>query len=139
MRKTLLLTMILLSVSAWAAAQQETNSQSAPSSASQGTAQPSSASNSIEGCLGGFAGKFTLTDKAGTTYQLQLPQRADPSNLKQYIGANVRVKGTIANAAGSNPSAGGSSAGQASIMVTGMDKVSDTCSTKTPSANPKSQ
>ena len=41
MRKTLLLTMVLLAVSAWAAAQQVANSQSAPSSASQGTAQPS--------------------------------------------------------------------------------------------------
>jgi len=78
MRKILLLTMVLLAVSAWAAAQQEANSQSAPSNASQGPAQPSSASNSIEGCLGGFAGNFTLTDKAGTTYQLQLPQRANP-------------------------------------------------------------
>ena len=29
---------------------------------------------SIEGCLGGSAGNFTLTDKSGMSYQLQLPQ-----------------------------------------------------------------
>jgi len=138
MRKSLLLTMVLLAVSAWAVAKQEANSQSAPSSNSQGPAQPSSDSNSVEGCFGGFGGNFTIADKTGTTYQLQLPQRADPSNLKLYIGADVRVKGTIVNAARSNP-AGGSSPGQPFIKVTGMDKVSDTCSTKTPRTNPKSQ
>jgi hypothetical protein len=44
----------------------------------------------IEGCLSGSAGNFTLTDNAGKTYQLQ----GDTSKLTDQIGHNVRIKGT---------------------------------------------
>jgi hypothetical protein len=115
--------------------------------------QDASAGNSVEGCLGGSAGKFTIIDKAGTTYDLQLPASADSSKLNSHIGQEVRVSGTMSNAkdasaagaAGAAASAAtqaatGSSASSShpSISVTKIDKVSDTCSTNTTGSAPPS-
>jgi hypothetical protein len=136
MRKTLLLTMILFTLSAWVVAQQQPNSQSAPSS-SQGTAQSSAGQNTVQGCLGGSGNTFTVTDKSGTSYQLQLPQGADPTSLKPHIGEEVRVEGTTSS--GSGASSGGSAAGQPTITVKNIYRVSTTCSTKGTGGTPKSQ
>jgi hypothetical protein len=91
MKKTLLLTLILLISAAWVVAQTSqttspstapsSNSQTSPSGSSsdqmgsQSSQQPSSQSSSdmskmgnethIEGCLGGSAGNYTLTDSSG--------------------------------------------------------------------------
>ena len=137
MRKTLFLMLILLAVSAWAVAQQDTNSQNAPSTSasSQATTQPAD-SNGVQGCLGGSGDNYTVTDKAGTTYQLQLPPGGDTSKLKDHIGNEVLVTGAVANAASGNASTAGSSTGQPSINVRGISKVSDTCNAKTPGAIP---
>jgi Protein of unknown function (DUF5818) len=127
MRKTLLLTLFLLVCAAWVVAQQGAASQAA-----------ASGPTTVEGCLGGAAGNFTLTDMAGTTYQLQLPSGADTAKLNQHIGHEVRVTGTMSNPTASdsmNPSAsqpgqapGGSAARQPTISVSKMDKIADTCS-----------
>ena len=155
MRKLFFLTMIFLVVTAFALAQQPSNRPiapgpdnrpAAPSMDSSQAAQPSAAGNSIEGCLGGSAGNFTVTDRTGTTYPLQLPQNADTSKLSQHIGEEVRVTGTMSsgsdtgtaspgNRAGSS-SAAGSAAGasmQNSINVTKMDKIGSTCGNKSAS------
>jgi len=141
MRKTFFVMLILLAASAWAVAQQDANSQNAPSSSttSQATAPPSG-TNGIQGCLGGSGDNYTVTDKTGTTYQLQLPG-GDTSKLKEHIGNEVLVMGAVANAAPGNPSASSSSHNQPSINVKGISKVSDTCSAKTPGAGvpPKGQ
>jgi hypothetical protein len=103
--------------------------------------------NSVEGCLGGSAGKFTIIDKAGTTYDLQLPAGADSSKLNSHIGQEIRATGTMSNAkdSGSNASAAsstsasgaaGASGSHPSIAVTKIDKIADTCSTNT-TASPK--
>ena len=135
MRKTFFLMLILLAVSAWAVAQQDPNSQNAPStSASSQATAPSSDSNGVQGCLGGSGDNYTVTDKTGTTYQLQLPSGGDTSKLKEHIGNEVLVTGAVANAASGSPSAASSSAGQPSINVRGISKVSDTCTAKTPGA-----
>jgi hypothetical protein len=113
--------------------------------------------NTIDGCLGGSVGNFTLVDKSGTTYQLVLPQGANANALTPHVGEEVRVAGAIngagasagmgANAGagatagtgasasgttGSASSAGGSgsSAGASahSINVTKIAKVADKCS-----------
>jgi hypothetical protein len=158
MRKTFLVTMILLVVTAWAVAQQGSNRPvapgadnrpSAPSTDNSQASQPSAAGISVEGCLGGSAENFTVTDRTGTTYQLQLPQNADTSKLSQHIGEEVRVTGTITggndSGAASPGDRAGSSAGagsaagssmQNSINVTKMDKIGDTCG-KPSSSNPK--
>lgn len=125
MRKTLLLTTILLALSAWMMAQQGTTPQSPPSSG-QG-AQSSASQDSVQGCLGGSGNAYTVTDKSGTSYQLQLPPGADPSSLKPHIGEEVRVEGSTSNS-GSNSPAGGSSAGGHSISVKNIYRVATTCS-----------
>ena len=125
MRKTLLLTTILLALSAWMMAQQGTTPQSPPSSG-QG-AQSSASQDSVQGCLGGSGNAYTVTDKSGTSYQLQLPPGADPSSLKPHIGEEVRVEGSTSNS-GSNSPAGSSAAGGHSISVKNIYRVSTTCS-----------
>lgn len=154
MRKILLLTIVLLVFAAWAVAQQGTTSPSAPPrDNSQSSQQSALGANVTDGCLGGSAGNFTVTDKAGTTYQLQLPANADTSKLGQHIGQEVRVTGTTssasgsasasssansgssAGAAGSAPSAGASSA-QPAINVTRMEKIADTCNSNPSGARP---
>jgi hypothetical protein len=100
-------------------------------------ASAAAAGSSIEGCLGGAAGNFTVIDKSGTTYQLQLPAGADSSKLNSHLGEEVRVTGTTANAkqpgdagAASSTSASGAadaSGSQHSIAVTKIDKIGDKC------------
>jgi len=136
MRKICFLSVVLLAVSAWAIAQQGANSQSAPNS-SQGSAQTAPSENSVQGCLGGSGDNFTVTDKGGTAYQLQLPAGADTANLKPHIGEEVRVTGTMANNSGS--SAGGASSGQPTIAVKNIYRVASSCSSKTQGANPPKQ
>jgi Tfp pilus assembly protein PilW len=117
----------------------------------QSSTGTSAAGNSIEGCLGGSAGNFTIIDKAGVTYHLIIPSGADTSKLNSHIGQEVAVAGTVTNAGGSSASssspsssasstgstAGGAAGSQPSIQVTKIDKVADTCSTNsTASPNP---
>lgn len=161
MRKTLLFTLILFALSAWVVAQQAPSSQAPPSSG-QGTSQPStsqapdtqaspsagqtspsagqgdsqaSAGQSVQGCLGGSGNSFTVTDKTGTSYQLQLPAGADASNLKPHIGEEVRVEGSTSGGSGANSAASTSGSGP-SITVKNIYRVSPTCSNKS-GATPK--
>ena len=161
MRKTLLFTLILFALSAWVVAQQAPSSQAPPSSG-QGTSQPStsqapdtqaspsagqsspstgqgdsqaSAGQSVQGCLGGSGNGFTVTDKTGTSYQLQLPAGADASNLKPHIGEEVRVEGSTSGGSGANSAASTSGSGP-TITVKNIYRVSPTCSNK-PGATPK--
>jgi hypothetical protein len=95
-------------------------------------ASAAGAGNSVEGCLGGSAGNFTIIDKSGVTYQLQLPAGADASKLNSHIGEEVRVTGSMANnksadASAASSGAAGASGSQPSISVTKIDKVGDKC------------
>lgn len=165
MRKTFLITAILLLSAAWAVAQTspstpqsttpETNPQqtTTPSSTSpsqqpaapdtsstttqttttQTTQTSSNSSTSIEGCLSGSAGNFTLTDQSGKTYQLA----GDTSKLSDHVGHQVRLMGTdnSSSASGSSPSgagatgAGSSSGTQSTFTVNKVKMISSTCST----------
>lgn len=114
MRKWSLITAVLLLSSAWVVAQSSStpptapdNSQQYPSSSgqkpdtSQTSAPPAGASQSIEGCISGAAGAFTLTDATGKTYQLA----GDTSKLGEHVGHSVQVTGAA------EPSSGAASAG----------------------------
>ena len=117
MRKWSLITAVLLLSSAWVVAQSSStpptapdNSQQYPSSSgqkpdtSQTSAPPAGtdrASQSIEGCISGAAGAFTLTDATGKTYQLA----GDTSKLGEHVGHSVQVAGS------EEPSSGAASAG----------------------------
>jgi hypothetical protein len=50
-----------------------------------------------EGCLGGSAPNFTITDKAGTTYKLNVPQGTDTSSLTPHVGESVQVQGDVSS------------------------------------------
>src|ERR1044071_1948169 len=172
MRKTFLITAILLLSAAWAVAQTspstpqsttpETSSQqsTAPSSTSpsqqpatpdtsstttqttttQSTQTSSNSSTSIEGCLSGSAGNFTLPDQSGKTWQLA----GDTSKLSDHVGHQIRLMGTdnSSSASGSNspsssnPSssagatgAGASAGSQPTFTVNKVKMISSTCST----------
>ena len=71
-----------------------------------------------EGCLGGTAPNFTITDKAGTTYKLNIPPSADTSKLTSHVGEPVQVLGNV-NAA--------DKPGNASIDVQGIGRGTGKC------------
>jgi hypothetical protein len=112
MRKLLLLSVLLLGVS-WAAAQNspQTSKSSAASAGSQTT---------VEGCLSGSEGKYTLTDQEGKTYDLT----GDTAKLANHVGHEVKITGTLGTAA-----AGGSAmaSGSQSLEVSSMKHISKTC------------
>jgi hypothetical protein len=101
MRKLCLLTAALLLSSAWVVAQ------STSQSGSYGSSQSGSSGSekTIEGCLSGSAGSFTLSDNSGKTYQLE----GDTAKLKDEVGHQVRVKGTEAGASASSSTPSSSS------------------------------
>jgi hypothetical protein len=136
MRKTSLITAILLLSAVWAVAQtspssspQSTtpgaSSQTSPSSTSpsQQPATPDASStttqttttqttqtssdngNSIEGCLNGSAGSWTLTDQSGKTWELA----GDTSKLSDHVGHQVRITGTDNSSSASSCGSTGSS------------------------------
>ncbi len=166
MRKTSLITAILLLSAVWAVAQtspssspQSTtppaSSQTSPSSTSpsqqpatpdasstttqttttQTTQTSSDSGNSIEGCLSGSAGSWTLTDQSGKTWQLA----GDTSKLSDHVGHQVRITGTdnsssasSSGSTGSSPSssasgAGSSSGSQSTFNVQKVKMISSSC------------
>src|SRR5215471_9317393 len=89
MRQLLALFVLLLGVT-WAAAQNY------PSQTSPNQTTPSHKSSnaegqtSVQGCLSGSNGSYTLTDKNGTTYELT----GDTSKLSEHVGHEVKITGT---------------------------------------------
>ena len=84
----------------------------------------------VEGCLSGSSGSFTLTDKNGTAYQLT----GDTAKLTEHVGHEVKVTGTSGSAgagASSSPDTSASGAGSAgagqTLQVTSVKHVSKTC------------
>ena len=123
MRKILAITLFTLATLGWAAAQQsgsmggrsggQTTPQvpdasqpqsSMPGSAGQNTAPgdtqagsqgPAANAPVTAGCLGGSDPNYTITDKAGTTYKLNIPPNADTSKLARHVGEPVQVAGNV--------------------------------------------
>jgi hypothetical protein len=118
MRHLLLLSALLLGVS-WAAAQNYP-SESTPTGAG--------GEKTVQGCLGGSDGNYTLTDKNGTSFQLT----GETAKLAEHVGHEVKVTGTISSASAS-PSGGtaggtmgqGSSASQ--LQVSSVKHISKSC------------
>lgn len=134
MRKTYLITAILLLSAVWAVAQTSPSSpqSTSPSSTSPSSTSPSQqsttpdtttqttttqttqtstdSSNSIEGCLSGSSGNWTLTDQSGKTWQLA----GDTSKLSDHVGHQIRVTGSSDNSGSASGSMGGSSSSPSS-------------------------
>ena len=118
MKHLLLLSVLLLGVS-WAVAQDPaTPGQSSPSAAGQATAGQSAGSHqTVEGCLNGSDGKYTLTDKQGTTYTLT----GDTSKLAEHVGHEVKITGSAG-------SASAASSGGQTLEVASVKHVAKSCS-----------
>jgi len=173
MRKTFLITAILLLSAAWAVAQTspstpqsttpdtssqqpttpstspsqqpDTSSTTTQTTTTQTTQTSSNSSTSIEGCLSGSAGNWTLTDQSGKTWQLA----GDTSKLSDHVGHQVRLMGSdnsssasrssspsSSSPSSSNPSsgagatgAGSSSGSQPTFTVQKVKMISSACST----------
>jgi hypothetical protein len=154
MKKVYLITAVLLLSTAWVVAQtaptSPSTSQTSPSTqqstppsqsvpdASSQTAQTSTDNSSIEGCLNGSAGSWTLTDSTGKTWQLA----GDTSKLSDHVGHQVRISGSEGSASaspssgaagGAAPSAssgaGASSGSQPTFNVKKVKMISSSCPT----------
>jgi ABC-type phosphate transport system substrate-binding protein len=132
MRKVLLLVSVLLLGACWAVAQDSTNSSSSPASptsASSGQTGSAAASgaNTVEGCLSGSSGSFTLTAKDGTSYQLT----GDTAKLSEHVGHTVKITGTSSaassNAGGTATGTAGASSSSQTLEVSSVKHVSKTC------------
>lgn len=146
MKKISLITVVLLLSAAWVVAQTSPSSSSSSQSPSSTSQQPSTTSpsstqqpdtsasntgekggNAIEGCLGGSAGSYTLTDASGTTYQLS----GDTTKLSEHVGHEIKVWGDTG--AGSSASASGASTSASSTQTLNVKRVkmvSSSCPTK---------
>lgn len=140
MKNVLVVTLFMLASVAWAAAQQpgsapdpsssgrpaspsaqapDTTQSQPPSAADQSQTRGQAANAPVtEGCLGGREPNYTITDKSGTTYQLNIPANADTSKLASHIGEPVEVLGDVKSQGKS---------GKSSIDVQGIGKGTGTC------------
>lgn len=109
------------------------SSDQAPGQAAQPSGDQGSSMANIavtEGCLGGTAPNFTITDKAGKVYKLNISPSTDTSVLTKHIGESVQVAGQV-NGAGSSASAtssgAASSSSNASIDAKKIGRGTGTC------------
>jgi len=127
MRNVLLFVSVLLLGVSWAVAQNTAGQSSSPS-AGQASQTSAGGETTVQGCLSGSSGSYTLTDKNGTAYQLT----GDTAKLSEHVGHEVKVTGT-SNSSASSASSGAAGAGtsssgsQQSLQVSSVKHVSKTC------------
>lgn len=143
MRNKLVLTLIILTSLAWAVAQQQSTTR--PAAPDTGATQPNTVPNEpgqsatptppaagsmqmpesemIEGCLGGSAPNFTVTDKAGTTYQLDIPEGANTAVLTKHVGESVQVMGALNDSGAASSDKAGTSAGATKGKTIAVQKI----------------
>jgi hypothetical protein len=121
MRQIFLLLSVLVLGLSWAVAQDSTSGQTSRTGAG--------GQMTVEGCLSGSNGNFTLTDKNGMAYQLT----GDTAKLTEHVGHEVKITGTSGSAetgasGSTEPSgtAGSAGAGQA-LQVTSVKHVAKSC------------
>jgi len=131
MQKLLLLVSVLLLGASWAVAQ-DSSSQTDPNSATAGQTSSANAGGetSVQGCLSGSNGSYTLTDKNGTSYQLT----GDDAKLSEHVGHEVKITGTSSSASASasgggstGGTTGGGSAASQTLQVSSVKHISKTC------------
>ncbi len=108
------------------------------SSTSNSTQASSGDQNTVQGCLSRSDNGYTLTDKAGTKYQLA----GDTSKLSEHVGHEVRITGSTmqgsasaSSASSSSSMSGGNSSGEPTIDVTNVEHISKTCSSSNSSSS----
>ena len=128
MRYLQLLAVLLLAM-VWGVAQgypSQTNS----TQASQAIPVNAGGEQSVQGCLSGADGKYTLMVKNGTSFRLV----GDTAKLAEHIGHEIKVTGTMSSASTSpNTDASAGTTGQSSpssggeIQVTSVKHIAKTC------------
>src|SRR5581483_3331233 len=129
MARALLLAFTILLSAAWLQAQ---TSQSSTGQSGSSSSSASGQQTTVQGCLQGSAGSYTLTSDSGTSYQLQ----GDTSKLSDHVGHEVAITGTpSASSSATAPSSGtssssasGSSSSQNTLNVDSVKHISATCS-----------
>jgi len=91
MKRIFLLASILVLSASWAVAQYSSTGTSEQSSAAANT-------KTVQGCLSGSEGSYSLTDQAGTTYKLT----GDTAKLQAHVGHTIHVTGTPSSDMSSN-------------------------------------
>lgn len=133
MKKAILTTAMLLLCGLWAVAQQTYPNPSSQSSQSSSSSQATSTGSqtTVQGCLSGSNGSFTLTDKSGTAYQLT----GDTSKLNEHVGHEVQITGTQSQQSTAAPSTapGNPASAQPSIDVTSVKHIASSCSSSSSS------
>jgi hypothetical protein len=119
MYKTLLLSLVLLTSAAWLQAQ------AYPQSAPTQTPDGKSGYMTVEGCLQGSDGNYTLTADSGTMYQLT----GNTAELKDHVGHQVQITGMTSgsSAAGSSSESAAGGPQQATLEVKSMKHIAKTC------------
>jgi hypothetical protein len=132
MKKMIVLSFALL-IASLGFAQDQSPQPSAQSPNSTATSSSTPTAGSIQGCLGGSDGNFTLTqDSTGTIFKLV----GSNDRLKQHVGHEVAVSGQTSGDTGSAASAQGSpssgatdaTASGSTIQVSDVKMVSTQCS-----------
>ena len=126
MARTFLLAISLLASAAWLQAQSQY-----PQTGSSQTGASGSGQTTVQGCLQGSDGNYTLTDKSGTTYQLQ----GDTSKLSAHVGHEVQITGSTTSASSATSPTTGTPAGatpQPTLTVQNMKHIAKTCKSASP-------
>ena len=115
MYKTLILFLVVLTSAAWLQAQ--AYPQSSP------TQTPGS--KTVQGCLQGSDGNYTLAADNGTVYQLT----GNTSDLKEHVGHEVQIAGMASASSAASPSSasGAGASQQATLDVKSLKHVSAAC------------
>jgi len=124
MRHLLLLSVLMLAA-CWAAAQD--SSQTTPANAGSQTGDGSQVT--VQGCLGGSEGNYTLMSDDGTSYRLT----GNTAKLKDHVGHEMTITGA-ASSSNSNASNGmgeeagnNRKSGMANLEVGSFKHVAKTC------------
>lgn len=124
MYKKLMLALVLITSAAWLEAQAG-YPQSDASQMGQ-TSGKTASQASVEGCLHGSNGNYTLVADSGTVYQLT----GDTSKLSEHVGHEMRIMGTTSSSpsGASTPSAMTPGASPTTMLeVKSAQHISKTC------------
>lgn len=118
MYKKLMLLLVLLVSAAWLQAQ------AYPQSSPTQSTGDASGNMTVQGCLSGSDGNYTLTADNGTAYKLT----GNTAELKDHVGHEVQITGATGAASDSSAASSSTGAGQpASLDVKSLKHISKTC------------
>jgi hypothetical protein len=99
--------------------------QDAPPAGNPSDHPTSAHASTVQGCLQGSNGSFTVTNKSGSTYEIQ----GDTSTLAKHLGHEVQITGTTSTPADKGEPSGrtGSATEQQIIHLQDVKHVSKSC------------